>query len=86
MDRKNVYSLIDNERNYQDKKWKNRDNVSISTELLIMQRHLNKAIKSHVSVNLNGRLTLDQVRKIVAVGVRCLEIHGNDNMLKNVRR
>jgi len=86
MDRKKVYRLIDNEREYQDSKWRGREEVSISTEILIMQEHLNKAKKNHVSFNFNRSLTLDQIRKIVAVGVRCLEVHGIDDMLKNIRR
>ena len=81
-----MYKLIDNERDYQDHKWRDRDTVSISTEIIIMQEHLNKAKRNHISFGLNGRITLDQVRKIVAVGVRCLETHGDDAMLKNVRR
>ena len=86
MDRKEVYGLINNERDYQDRKWKDREKVSISTEILIMQEHLNKAKKNYISFGFNGRLALDQIRKIVAVGVRCLETHGGDDMLKNVRR
>ncbi len=86
MDRKEVYRLIDNEREYQDCKWKDRGDVSIATELLILQEHLDKAKKSYISLGFNGRLALDQIRKIVAIGVRCLETHGRNEMLKNVRR
>jgi hypothetical protein len=86
MDRKKVYDLINNEREYQDYKWRDRDAVSIATEILIMQEHLDKAKKNHISLNFNGRLALDQIRKIVAVGVRCLETHGGEDMLKNIRR
>jgi len=86
MDRKKVYGLIDNEREYQNCKWKDRGEVSIATEILIMQEHLDKAKKNHISLNFSGRLALDQIRKIVAVGVRCLETHGSEDMLKNIRR
>jgi len=74
MERENVYKLIDNEREYQDEKWPNQR--SVAEELLIMQKFLDKSRTSYTSV-LGQSVALDQIRKVVAIGVRCLENHSN---------
>ncbi len=74
MEREKVYKIIDNEREYQDKKWLKQR--SVAGELLIMKNFLDKAQASYVSA-LGENVALDQVRKVVAIGVRCMENHSN---------
>lgn len=74
MERKNVYKIIDNEREYQNEKWSKQR--SVAEELLIMQNFLDKARVSYVGV-LGESVAIDQVRKVVAIGVRCMENHSN---------
>ena len=82
MDRKNIYKIIDNERDYQDKKWGHRPLLPVADELLIMRNYLNKAVDGYVGV-MGERLSLDRIRKVVAIGVRCLENHEDS---KKIRR
>ncbi len=74
MERENVYKIIDNEREYQDEKWPKQR--SVAEELLIMQTFLDKARTSYASA-LGEGVALDQIRKVVAIGVRCMENHSN---------
>lgn len=74
MEREKVYKIIDNEREYQDKKWINQR--SVAEELLIMKNFLDKAQASYVGV-LGESVALDQVRKVVAIGIRCMENNSN---------
>lgn len=82
MDRKDVYKLIDNERVFQETKWKHRPTLPVADELLIMRVYIDKAMNSYVGV-VGEKVALDQVRKVVATGVRCLESHGD---MEKVRR
>ncbi len=74
MEREKVYKIIDNEREYQNEKWLKQR--SVAEELLIMQNFLDKAKASYVGV-LGESVALDQVRKVVAIGVRCMENNSN---------
>ena len=58
----------------QDKKWINQR--SVAEELLIMKNFLDKAQASYVGV-LGESVALDQVRKVVAIGIRCMENNSN---------
>lgn len=81
MDRKDVYKVIDNEREFQETRWKNRPTLPVADELLIMYNYMNKAMKSYVGVA-GEKIALDQIRKVVATGVRCLESHGKRDMIR----
>ena len=74
MEREKVYKIIDNEREYQNEKWLKQR--SVAEELLIMQKFLDKAKNSYVSA-LGESVALDQIRKVVAIGVRCMENNSN---------
>ncbi len=74
MEREKVYKIIDNEREYQNEKWSKQR--SVAEELLIMQKFLDKAKNSYVGV-LGESVALDQIRKVVAIGVRCMENNSN---------
>lgn len=84
MERKMVYERIDAERDYQDSKWNERDQrklgflpdeeKSVAEWILYMEHHLNKAKNS--VYYLNQTEALAEIRKVTALGVRTLEIHG----------
>lgn len=82
MDRKDVYKLIDDERRFQEAKWQHRPTLPVADELLIMRTYINKAMNSYVGV-VGEKVAVDQVRKVIATGVRCLENHG---CMEKVRR
>lgn len=80
MDRKEVYRILDGERDYQDrcivnKKW--NDPKRVGEFLSILRVCLAKAEHEwyHES-DTNPANTLAQVRKIGAVAVACMEEHG----------
>jgi hypothetical protein len=82
MERKEVYLNIDIERKYQDLKWNDYKSLNgISDEekppaewINYIEFHLNKA-KSSIYY-LDNNQALDELRKVAALAVRCLEIHG----------
>ena len=77
MERKNVYAAIDSEREYQDEKWADFDDVNNHPAdwLLYIEKHLAKAkdalYNSHDMVSFNN-----EVRKIAGLSVACGERHG----------
>ena len=82
MKRKKVYKRIDTERLYQDLMWSPRREANDTPDeekppaewLNYMQQHLNDANKG--VYNLDDEEALAQIRKVAALTVRCLEIHG----------
>jgi len=82
MERKEVYNRIDGERDYQDSRWDLRDKFnspvdeekSIAEWILYMEHHLEMA-KAFV-YTLNGTEALAEIRKVTALGVRTMEVHG----------
>ena len=82
MERQEVYNRIDTERQYQDLRWTPRrekngtpDEQKPPAEWInYMEFHINEA-KKEVYM-LNDEEALAQVRKVAALAVRCLEIHG----------
>lgn len=81
MDRDEVYKIIDNERTFQETKWKARPTLPVSDELLIMRNYIKKAMNSYVGVA-GEKIAIDQIRKVVATGVRCLENHARFNKIR----
>lgn len=77
MERKEIYSIIDGEREYQDSRWSDSDiqKHEIASYILYMEHHLSLArlIASTVTPETDA---LDHLRKVVALGVRCFEVHG----------
>lgn len=82
MKRKEVYNKIDIERDYQDLRWNSRTEKNNTPDeekppaewLNYIEFHLNKA-KEKVYM-LENENALVEVRKVAALAVRCLEIHG----------
>lgn len=82
MERQKVYECLDTERQYQDLRWTPRreknntpDESKAPAEWLnYIEFHMNEA-KREIYM-LNEEAALGHIRKISALGVRCLEIHG----------
>lgn len=79
--RKEVYAALDSERDYQEMR-KVRDNGthghSIEEFLLYMQVYLNDTFNVAAKTwgPEAGPKTLEQLRKVTALGVACMEQHG----------
>ena len=82
MERSEVYDRIDTERDYQDLRWSPRREANDTPDeekppaewLNYMEYHLD-AGKVEV-YKLNDDEALAHVRKVAALAVRCLELHG----------
>ncbi len=82
MDRKEVYRILDGERDYQDVKWELRNEINgipdktkpIAEWLTYIEHHLNKA--KNAVYYLQNDEALAEIRKVTALGVRAMEING----------
>lgn len=82
MERQEVYKCIDGERDYQDATWSPRrlalgipdEEKSIAEWINYMEFHLQKAKES--VYYLKNEEALAEIRKVTALGVRTMEIHG----------
>jgi len=82
MERHDVYKRIDGERKYQDIRWNtnlNEDQIpdedkSVAEWLNYIEYHLDKAKNENYHLNKEG--ALDELRKVAALAVRAMEIHG----------
>lgn len=70
MTRKEVYEAINKERDYQDSR--HPKDEPISAELVIMHIYLEQALDAWTYKEDARHL----IRKVVALGIRCLENHG----------
>jgi hypothetical protein len=73
-----VCEVIQTERDYQNRQgnnWQHKNKPSVEAELLLMEEYLQKARTAWVTIPGNEQ-TLDILRKVVGVGVRCFENHG----------
>ncbi len=82
MERYEVYKRLDTERDYQDGRWSTRrtldgtpDEEKPPAEWINYMEHHIAAAKKGV-YDLDTQEALAQVRKVTALGVRCLELHG----------
>lgn len=73
--REAVYVAIDSERDYQDRKWGGEKANQVAAFITYMQHHMTRAI-AEVSTKHGDADALEQVRKITALGVACMEAHG----------
>lgn len=71
-----IYKTIDEERDYQDKIWGNNHdkNHSVGDFTLYMKYYLDQVIKEYTCGEIKS--SLDDMRKLVALGIACFEIHG----------
>jgi len=82
MERTEVYKRLDTERQYQDLRWSPRrekngtpdEEKPIAEWINYMEYHLAKA-KEKVYF-LEDEAALAEVRKVTALGVKCMELHG----------
>ena len=82
MERKEVYKRIDGERDYQDKTWVARRTLDgtpdeekpVAEWINYIEFHIAKA-KDKV-YHLDTQAALEEIRKVTALGVRTMEIHG----------
>lgn len=76
MQRLDVYLAIDSEREYQDRKWgpPTERPHEVGAWLALMEVHLHAAKQAWASAN-NDAAALQELRKVLAVGVACSEQH-----------
>lgn len=78
VERKDVYSLIDGERDYQDSLSHTRTDgcaKGVGDYLVLIQHYTTKAMEAW-TVNPGNEAGLDVVRKIAGIAVNCMEKHG----------
>ena len=84
MKRKQVYKLIDSERDYQDAlpnhSTKLDETHPVASWILFMEQHLNNAKREIYA--LDPIAALEEVRKVAALGVACME--NNDTPERHV--
>lgn len=75
--RKDVFSAVSDERVYQDRKWGTIEEHphEVGSWLTIMRQLLNDAERAYMSQR-GDFGAIDELRKVVAVGVACMEQHG----------
>ena len=74
MDRKEVYSRIDTERDYQDLIWSGHTH-EVGAYITMLRHYVTKAEQAWTE-NQGDTPALDVIRKITAIGVHCMEEHG----------
>jgi hypothetical protein len=78
MNRKDVYAIIDSERDYQDSKWggRNHDQIhEIEAWIMYMEHYIAraKAVLSTEPYTTANIKAMDELRKAIALGVACME-------------
>ena len=76
--KEDVYKLIDNERNHQNSLPPDRTDGhthTVGEELVLLQVYLRRALDAWVD-NPGDNAALNEIRKIAAISVRCIENHG----------
>ena len=82
MKREEVYQLIDEEREYQDLLWPQRDNpdspnaLTIGEFVLLISEYVDRAKNTWAKERKPEIKTLHMVRKIAGIAVNCMEQHG----------
>lgn len=72
--REEVFSVIDDERNYQDEEWPGNSR-SVAHELVLLNRYVTQANEEWAD-NSGDAWALQVIRKIAAISVRCMENNG----------
>jgi hypothetical protein len=73
VDRKEVIHLLLRERSYQELVWPHKH--SVGEELLLMEEYIQSARKAWVTER-GDECALDILRKVTAMGIRCMENNG----------
>jgi hypothetical protein len=82
MERTEIYKRLDGERNYQDERWGTRRTLDGTPDeqkppaewINYMEYHISKAKERIYHLDTEGAMA--EVRKVAALGVRAMEIHG----------
>lgn len=76
MERKNVYKLINNERNYQER-INTRVDIPIEEELVLLRTYLRRTEDTYTETFDDPKElpTMAFIRKLAAICVRCMENH-----------
>jgi hypothetical protein len=69
--RPEVYKAIDTERDYQERRWDGHQHT-ITEWMVYMRDYLEEGLH-HVSRSSNELQALEEVRKVAALGVACME-------------
>lgn len=82
MERKSVYALIDNEREYQERTWPSNDGHAHSEHaILLLEGYVTKAREAWLTSK-SELPVLQQLAKVAAIAVRGLEkITGSEDLL-----
>jgi hypothetical protein len=77
MTRGNVYDAIDSERDFQDRKWGTIEQHphEVAGWLTLIRQHLRDSEEAW-SGGSSDYVALQEIRKILAIGVACAEQHG----------
>ena len=75
--REEVLEAVEGEREYQDERWgaEHDKQESIGNFLIYIERYLSKAKDAYIDAN-HAEPALHEVRKIAALAVACMEVHG----------
>lgn len=78
MTRNDVYNAINSERDYQDAKWggPSHDATKSVAHFLTYMRHFMAKADSAMTTEIGEAAALEEMRKVVALGVACFEQHG----------
>ena len=85
VNRAEVYSAVDSERNYQDHHWpqdgfspddEEPNQLTVGEFVLLLDEYASKARAVWTTEKKPEGLTLDVVRKIAGIAVNCMEQHG----------
>lgn len=83
MERHQVYAIIDAERDHQDRKCKESNYApfhTVEAEIIMMEHYIQLARTAWIN-NSGCERALEQMRKAIAIGVRCFEHHGKPVIL-----
>lgn len=75
--RSDVYWAIDGERDYQDSKWRRPDDkvMTVGEHLVLLEEYIQRARQAWTD-NVGDAAALEVIRKVAAIAVRCMELHG----------
>lgn len=77
--RAEVYDAIDSEREYQERRWGGHRHEAESYCLFMedyLQQARHQASRTDFTIDSELRAYLDTIRKVVTLGVACMEEHG----------
>jgi hypothetical protein len=73
-----IEAIIDTERQYQTEMWPSATPTSVSGQILLIRRYMDKVVEAWAD-NPGNEYALDMLRKVVGLTVCCLEDHGIDD-------